>query len=191
MTTLAPPVEPFRRNRLGFGIAAVVSGVGAAGATAVANSFPGGHFSVALLAVALFGLTTVAWLVRAVLALAVRRFAPVLVVPPVLLGLVVGLGLTDLPLQARFAAARPAFEEAVAARGEAGLDAPCPERVGTYRIARCISVGSITHFYTDGGFLDAVGFAYAPDGVPADSYREGAMSYDLLRTPWYTFSQAF
>ena len=185
------PAVPFRRLRLGFGIAAVVSGIGATGTAAVADSFPGGHFTVALFAVALFGLTTVAWLVAAVLAVAARRFDPVLVVPPVLLGLVIGVGLTDLPLRARFAVARPAFEEAVAARGEAGSDAPCPERVGTFRIFWCSTDGSITHFYTSGGFLDAVGFAYAPDGVPADSYLEGAMSYDLLRTSWYTFSQAF
>lgn len=185
------PAVPFRRTRIAFGIAAVVSGVGATGTAAVADSFPGGHFSVALFAVALFGLTTVAWLVAAILAVAVRRFDPVLVVPPVLLALVVGVGLTDLPLQARFGAARPAFEEAVAARGEADPGAPCPGRVGTYRIVRCITVGSITHFYTGGGFLNAVGFAYAPDGVPADSNLEGAISYDLLRSPWYTFSQAF
>ena len=146
----------------------------------------------ALFAVAVFGLTTVAWLVAAVLALAARRFDPVLVVPPVLLALVVGVGLTDLPLRARFAAARPAFEEAVAARGEAGSGAPCPERAGTYRVLDCETEESITHFYTAGGFLDSVGFAYAPDGVPAGpGSGDEAVYYELLVFPWYTFSRSW
>lgn len=181
--------EPLRRTRIGFLVAAAVLAAWAATAAMIAASFPRGHFEWALLAMALFGLTAVAWLVSGILTLARRRFNLALLVPPVLLGLVLVADRLDLPRQARFAAARPAFENVIAARGEAGPGAPCPARIGTYRIGSCSTEGSVTRFSTGGGFLDAVGFAYAPDGVPAPTGGDGSVDYELLSGPWYTFSQ--
>ncbi len=51
--------------------------------------------------------------------------------------------------------------------------------------------GSITRFYVGGRFLDAVGFAYAPDGVPAETFGDGSVDYDILTGPWHTFSQSW
>lgn len=193
MTTAAPPAEPLplRRNRFAFTIAAGLLSVAAATVLTVAATFPRGHFELALWGIGLFGLAGVAWLVSGVLALAVRRFNVALLLPPVLFALMVGLDRSDLPLRARFAVARPAFENAVAARGEAGPGAPCPRRIASYGIGPCVTEGSITRFYTGGGFLDAVGFAYAPDGVPASTGGEGSVDYELLTGPWYTFSQSW
>lgn len=192
VTTSAPPVEPLRRNRLGFTIAAGVLAVAGATALTLAATYPRGHFEWALWGVGLFGLGVVAWLVSGVLALAVRRFSVALLLPPVLFGLMVGVDRTDLPLRARFAAARPAFEDAIAARGEAGPGAPCPDRIGSYQVSSCVTEESITRFTTAGGLLDSVGFAYAPDGVPASTGGgEGSVDYDLLTRSWYTFSQSW
>lgn len=191
MTTPAPPVRPFRRLRLAFTVATGVLTVAAATALTIAATYPRGDFAWGLWGVGLFGLAVVAWLVSGALALAVRRFSIALLLPPVLLGLTALADRADLPLRARFAAARPAFEEAVAARGEAGSGAPCPDRIGGYRVFSCVTEESVTRFSTAGGFLDSVGFAYAPDGVPATAVGEGAVDYDLVSRPWYTFSQSW
>jgi hypothetical protein len=145
----------------------VVAAVFGALASTVAGSFPTGHLLWALVSAGLVGLAAVAWLVAGVLGLAARRFDLAALVPPFLLAVAPLLAWIDLPLRARFAAARPAFEDVVAARSEGGPGAACPERIGTYRVFSCVTDGTITLFYTDGGFLDSVGFADAPDGVPA------------------------
>jgi hypothetical protein len=79
----------------------------------------------------------------------------------------------------------------VADRGEAGAGAACPERISTYRVSHCQTGSSITRFYTEGGFLDSVGFAYAPDGVPAPTGGDGSVSYEPMTGPWYTFRQSW
>jgi hypothetical protein len=85
----------------------------------------------------------------------------------------------------------PAFEDVVAARSEGGPGAACPERIGTYRVFSCVTDGTITLFYTDGGFLDSVGFAYAPEAVPAPTGGDVSVAYESMTRPWYTFSQSW
>ena len=188
----ADPPVPLRRTRLAFGLAG--TGLAAlAGSTGLAgSSFPDGHFSLALVSVGLGLAAGVAWLVAGILALVARRFGPNLLVPPLLVALVLILIGQDVPLRTRFAHARPAFERVVADRGEAGPGAPCPASIGTYRITRCETTGSVTRFYErDGGFLDSVGFAYAPDGTPAPSGGGGSVTYAPMAGPWYTFRQSW
>lgn len=188
----APPPVPFRRTRLAFGLTATGSAAVAGLAVLVGNSFPGGHFTLALLGVGVGLVAGVAWLVAVILALVARRFSVNVLVPPLLVGVALGLVTADSPLQARFALARPAFEGAIADRGAAGPGAVCPSWVGTYRISRCATSGSITLFYDrDGGFLDSVGFAYAPDGVPAPTGGDGSVAYAPMAGPWYTFQQSW
>jgi hypothetical protein len=141
------PVTPFRRLRLGFLIAAAVLAASGAIVGTLAASFPTGHLLWALGSAGLFELTVVAWLVAGALGLAARRFDWALLVPPMVVAAALVLAWLDLPLQTRFAAARPGFEQVVAARGEAGPGAPCPERIGTYRIVLCQTTDSITRFY--------------------------------------------
>jgi hypothetical protein len=43
----------------------------------------------------------------------------------------------------------------------------------------------------DGGFLDAVGFVYLPEGLPADPPTDTSITYAQLRGPWYTFVEAW
>jgi hypothetical protein len=131
------PVTPFRRLRLGFLIAAAVLAASGAIVGTLAASFPTGHLLWALGSAGLFELTVVAWLVAGALGLAARRFDWALLVPPIVVAAALVLAWLDLPLQTRFAAARPGFEQVIAARGEAGPGALCPERIGTYRIVLC------------------------------------------------------
>ena len=98
----------------------------------------------------------------------------------------------ELPLLARFALARPAFDQVIADRGEAGPGAPCPDRIGSYRIRTCRTIGSDTYFTErDGGFLNSVGFVYLPEGVPTDPPTSTSITYAQLRGPWYTFVEAW
>ena len=154
----------------------------------VAAGFPSGLFVGALWSAGLIGLAAVAWLAAGILGLAARQFDVFLVLPPILLAGALVAAWLDLPLQIRFAATRPAFEKAVAARGEAGSVA-CPARIGSYRVFRCVTDRTITRFYTDGGFLNPVGFGYAPTGVPAPSGGDGSVSYRPPSGSWYTFTE--
>lgn len=181
--------------RTGLAIAVVVGAWVSAATIAWAGSYPGGNLAVVVAALVLVGLTGVVWLVLAVTDAVVRRFA-LLVTLAVLAGLVIGgsgiAARIELPLLARFAASRPAFDQVIADRGEAGPGAPCPRRIGSYRILSCRTLGSDTYFRArDGGFLDSVGFVYLPEGVPTDPPTGTSITYGQLRGPWYSFVEAW
>lgn len=95
----------------------------------------------------------------------------------------------ELPLLARFALARPAFDRVVAERVAAGDHAElCPAWIGTYRIGNCRTVGTDTYFTErDGGFLNGVGFAYLPEGPPSDPPTVSSITYGQLRGSWYWY----
>ena len=157
--------------RTGLAIAVVVGAWLAAATIGWAASYPSADLTVAFVAVVLVVLTGVAWLVVTVSELVRRRFA-VAVALTVTAGLVIGsAGIAariELPLLARFALARSAFDQVIADRGEAGPDAPCPSRIGTYRILSCRTIGSDTYVHArDGGFLSSqprrAGYGVVPD----------------------------
>lgn len=160
-----------------------------------AGSYPGGHYAVALGAVVLIGLTAVAWLTVAVTEVAARRLALPVALAVLAVLVVGGAGFAariELPLLARFALSRPAFDQVIADRGEAGPGASCPRRIGSYRILSCRTLGSDTYFRArDGGFLDSVGFVYLPEGVPVDPPSGTSITYAQLRGPWYSFVEAW
>jgi hypothetical protein len=181
--------------RTGLAIAVVVGAWLSAATIGWAGSYPGSNLAVVVAALVLVGLTGVVWLVLAVTEAVVRRFV-LLVTLAVLAGLVIGgsgiAARIELPLLARFAASRPAFDQVIADRGEAGPAAPCPRRIGTYRILSCRTLGSDTYFRArDGGFLDSVGFVYLPEGVPTDPPTGTSITYGQLRGPWYSFVEAW
>jgi hypothetical protein len=160
-----------------------------------AASYPSADLAVVFVALVLVALTGLAWLVLTISEIVLRRFA-LAVALTVLAGLVIGgAGIAariELPLLARFAASRPAFDQVIADRGEAGPGAPCPRRIGSYRILSCRTLGSDTYFRArDGGFLDSVGFVYLPEGVPTDPPTGTSITYGQLRGPWYSFVEAW
>lgn len=181
--------------RTGLAIGVLVGAWVTAVTIAWAGSYPGGNLAFAFAALVLVGLTGLAWLVLAITEAAVRRFV-LLVTLAALAGVTIGGSAIairiELPLLARFAASRPAFDQVIADRGEAGPGAPCPRRIGSYRILSCRTIGSDTYFHArDGGFLDSVGFVYLPEGVPVDPPSGTSITYGQLRGPWYSYVEAW
>ena len=186
-------VPRFRRNRLGFAIATIALAVCATMLALLGLSHPFGQLQFSLLSWVLAGLAAVAWLILTAMSMVARRWAKALAIPPLLTLAVLLAGQLELTLHARFAAARPAFEDAIVARGEAQPGAPCPSRVGSYRVSECSTTAdSVTRFYDrDAGLDERAGFAYAPDGIPSPTDAANPISYEPLGGPWYVFTARF
>ena len=161
--------------RTGLAIAVLVGTWSSAVTIAWAGSYPDGGLVATMVAVVLVGLTGVAWLILAISELA-RRTIPLVVtmtlIPVVIIG---GAGFAariELPLLARFALSRPAFDQVIADRGEADPGAPCPTRIGSY-VSRWRTIGSDTYLGHRAGrwFLDSVGFVYARGGTDRSADR--------------------
>lgn len=161
----------------------------------LAGSYVTGNLIAGLVAALLAVVTGLVWFVLVVVEVAGRRLrlavtATVLAV--LMIGGSAGASRIELPLLARFAASRSAFDAVIAERGEAGPGAVCPGWIGSYRIGSCRTVDSATYFTErDGGFLNSVGFAYlpeGPDGVPSSG---PSTTYGQLQGPWYWFVEAW
>lgn len=177
-----------QRLRVVFGALVVVGSVVAGAAALWAGSGPGGDLGAVMVAFAAAVVTLLVFGGLVVVCVLDRRFAVPLLVPPLVFGAVWLADRSDLPLRARFAQARPAFERTVLDRA-AGSETVCPTWAGSYRVLSCRTVGPDTFFAVRGGFLDDVGFAHRPrGGQPAgpDSVR-----YEPLSGPWYTYSIPF
>ena len=190
------PPRPRWRPPLPIPILAVAAPVVAASVWIWAASYPSSHLIFSMLGLVL-GLVAAALLIVFGVIGLVRRT----LVPAVIIGLVLLVGgfavpATGLPLPARFALHRAAFDRVVAVPPD--QPAGCPDWIGTYRIRGCSVVGTGYLYYeADGGFLGGVGFAYLPDGperaqraVPEDPTADGLgpLTYRPLTGRWYTFS---
>jgi hypothetical protein len=141
------------------------------------------------------GLTGLAWLILAITELAGRRLPLAVTMAVIPLLVIGGTGFAariELPLLARFALSRPAFDQVIADRGETAPGAPCPKRIGSYRIRSCRTIGSDTYYTArDAGLLDSVGFVYLPEGAPIDPPTNTSIRYAQLRGPWYSFVETW
>lgn len=177
-------------------VAVLVSSWLTAAAILWAGSYPTGGLVVGLVAAGLLVVTGVLWLVLVVAELPKRRVGLVFLTAAVALVLIGGSALVariELPLLARFVLARSSFDRVVAERaaGDASAD-HCPAWIGTYRISNCRTIGTDTYFTErDGGFLNSVGFAYLPDGPPADPPTVSSITYSQLRGSWYWYNEAW
>lgn len=188
MSTAASPVLRRTRRVLEVALTVITSTAGVVSLWSV--SYPSGDFGWTLTAMfsAILGLVVFTGLT--VVSAVSRRFSVGLLVPVIAATVTLVAVRFDLPLQARFAQAQPGFERAILDRGEAGPSAPCPDRIGSYRVFGCYTAGSDTFFATPGGFLDTVGFAYLPEGVPATS-DDRLITFEHLNGPWYTYVEAW
>lgn len=181
--------------RTGLAIAVVIGAWSAAATIAWAASYPSADLVVGFGAVVLVALTGLAWLVVTISEVVLRGFALAMALTVMALIFIGGAGIAariELPLLARFALARSAFDQVIADRGEAGPDAPCPLWIGSYRIRSCRTIGSDTYFHArNGGFLDSVGFVYLPEGEPVDPPSDTSITYVQLRGPWYSYVEAW
>lgn len=139
------------------------------------------------------------WLVRLITAIQRRSFSlPPVVAPVVALGMAV-LFLSPLPLQARFALSRPAFDQEVRSLpldkgqgGSLGL-------VGSYRIARWSRAadGVLFDEANGTGVGERAGFAYLPKGVPEtwtqpdpDLPGPHVIAWQELAGSWYSWEMS-
>ncbi|MGW6913362.1 hypothetical protein ACWGB8_06000 [Kitasatospora sp. NPDC054939] len=96
----------------------------------------------------------------------------------------------DVPQEARFAVGRSAmtsFADQALAEVARGGRLPQPERVGTYQVSKVEAVGTgLRLSVRNSGMFELTGFAYLPDGPPADS--RGGVTYTRRSGPWYTWT---
>lgn len=173
------------------------------------TSVPGSMFDLAIASSALLSCTSLVWAGRTVLYGIARirgrasgRAASLLVVPLVWL-VAAGLIVADVPLRARWALSRGAFEDAVADIGPADRDGAVsgdwhavdvPGRIGLYDITAAYTVDEGVIFYEpNGAFIDDAGFAYLPGG-PSDALENGRFempTYRHLGGDWYAWTASW
>ncbi|MET8795117.1 hypothetical protein ABZV91_01435 [Nocardia sp. NPDC004568] len=134
-----------------------------------------------LLTGALLGLA-VLWAICAVFGLIRYRAWLLSVVAPVLVLAAVAAVYSGAAEQVGWRVSKAALDEAAAqcvARSE-------PGRIGVYAIEWVDRTADGCHFYTGGGFLDPVGFAYLPEGPPPER-RSSETIYRQYDGSWYRF----
>ncbi|RZU76974.1 hypothetical protein EV384_5686 [Micromonospora kangleipakensis] len=175
-------------------------GVGGAGCLSWAFSVPGFAVLIAMAAVAILGVAVVLWTVGAQLSHSAGRTWPWwLPLAPAMAVVMLVLLVTGVPLRARWALSRDAFEAVVAELPErspaTGFDpVPVPTTVGSYRITRAYLVsGGVVFYEENGAFFDDAGFAYLPDG-PTPSLGNGSFESPVFRPlggGWYRWTASW
>ncbi|WP_194814360.1 hypothetical protein [Nocardia sp. XZ_19_385] len=147
------------------------------------NTGTEGEFFVGLFGLlALLGLGVV-WIIITIIGLlAYRTFLASLITPLIVL---TGMGLAwaEIPQKLAWWASRDALGRAASTCDEHGDSG----RIGVYTITRVQRTPDGCLFYTDGGFLNRVGFAHLPGGAPATP--PAVMQYTSLGGPWYRFME--
>lgn len=158
-------------------------------------SFPGFHFVLivlfwpTLLAAAVWvirGLTYLRAIERGTGAGTSRWFA----VAPVGALLLLAIVVADLPLRARWATSRSAFDRAV----DDTLPVGSERRIGSFTITTIRRVeGGVLFYEKAGSFMDDAGFAYLPGG-PTPDLASGSLEnprWNDLGGGWYAFTASW
>lgn len=149
---------------------------------------------------AVAGIVWVVWLAVA----RPRRWRQLLgfAVAPAMVTVVVLLLATGVPLQARWAKSRDAFNQVVkalpaataAASGDRWISIDVPSTIGGYRISCAYRVpGGVVFYEEHGSGLDDAGFAYLPDG-PTASLENGSFespTFRRLGKGWYAWTASW
>ncbi|MGC5021853.1 hypothetical protein [Micromonospora sp. DT47] len=177
-------------------------GVGVAGAGILlwAFSFPGYAVFVAAGGLAVLGVAALLWVVGAQLSYGSGRTWPWwLPIAPVMAVVVLALLVTGVPLRARWALSRAAFETVVAEMPASTaatrfdrVDAPAT--IGGYRIISAYLVpGGVVFYEAHGAFFDDAGFAYLPGG-PSPTLGNGSFESPTFRPlggGWYRWTASW
>ncbi|MEV2223943.1 hypothetical protein AB0E01_29255 [Nocardia vinacea] len=119
--------------------------------------------------------------------IAYRTYLLTLLAPVLVLG-AFALLLTGVMPKLSWWISRDAFTEVGTACAATSSD----RWIGVYHIRHIGKYDGGCLFYTDGGLLDSVGFAYMPDGVPAAAHPGYArIEYTPFEGAWYRFSEPF
>jgi hypothetical protein len=122
-------------------------------------------------------------------------------IAPVAGVLVVAIGVTGLPLQARWGVSEGAFDaraDALVARVERGDARPGStlirdDRVALYTVrwAHVDGDGNVFFSIAGSGFIDSGGFARLPDGPPAPKDEFDREEFEHLGGDWYLWLEPF
>ncbi|MFI7003822.1 hypothetical protein [Nocardia sp. NPDC050175] len=149
-----------------------------------------GSFLGFMAAIFVLGLAAIGWLVPALVAMLYYRTFMLGLIAPAIVAITFALLHTDIPRSVGWALSEGSLERAEVRCTDTGL-------IGVYLVTHASRRAAGCHFYTDGGFMDSVGIAHLPNGVPADAVaeggpiRDGQYGYWHINGPWYRFSQAF
>jgi hypothetical protein len=165
-----------------------------------AASVPGTIFMAWLVGHVLLALAGPLWVALVIIDLRRRArrqwwfFKRSLAVAPVLVCLMFGALLTNLPFHIRWSAERPAFDRLAAQSSKlSDQDDTSTKHVGGalgYDITETRVVSHNVLFYeASGDFPYDAGLAYLPHGVPADLSQFGVSGVDFnhVQGPWYTW----
>lgn len=190
-------IPPARRSRVADWLFYSLVALACLGLLYVA-SLPGSPLIWLLPALGLWLAVGIVWLVRLISAIQRRSFTPSLVIAPLVVLVLVALFLSPLPLQARFALSRSAFEQAVRSLPENQAEGGSLGMVGTYRISEWTRTGDGVLFYSASGtgLVDQAGFAYSPNGVPkaltnSDDPGFEVLGWQDLGGGWYSWQASW
>jgi hypothetical protein len=164
-------------------------------------SYPGGDFFLFAMASLVLGCFALLWILKLLAAVQRRDRAWIwFAVAPMCGVAVLALLVADVPLQARWALSRGAFEDvaesAIAPAGGSSswAEVNVPERIGLYDVVSAVRVPQGVIFWeATGNFMDDAGFAYLPDG-PAEVEANGSFEsprFHHLDGPWYTWTASW
>jgi hypothetical protein len=170
----------------------------AAGCLLWAFSVPGFSAILAGAALLVLGLATPLWAAGAE---ALRRvgWSWWFLVAPAMGMAVIALLVAGMPLQARWALGRGAFETVVDDLPETPIGSErtvlhVPARLGSYRIIAAYHVpGGVLFYEANGALFNDAGFAYLPDG-PTASLENGSFESPVFRHlggPWYSWTASW
>jgi len=164
-----------------------------AAATLVAFSPPGGYFIIIVLGFWVWLVVGLTWLGRFIGNVAVQRPIGIRgwttwLVAPVIVLVSAGAIHQDIPLVLRFRISEPAMTRFAKHTLVEPTGNP-PDRVGLYKVGRVEMLdGGVGFTVAGAGIVDESGFAYSPQGPPAEG---GGNSYEHLGGDWYLWEQDF
>lgn len=174
------------------------------------HSYTGFNVYLFMVAIGLLYVVAGVWVIVAIWSIVKKRIQLGLIIAPLLLGVLMLLSGTTLPLKARFMFSAPAFNQIVKEVGEPSvkplpdpvpesvlnaawtkMPGECPERVGSFKLGQCqVFPAGYLFIDTEGTlFGGQTGIAYLPHEIPPvpDPYRYDWPEFRHLQGHWYAF----
>ena len=153
-------------------------------------SAPGAYFfaaAVSLLVWLAFGVLLITRMIALLARQPVRRDLLAVWTGALFVGLLVfAAGVSDVPLEVRFALSEDAMNDTALAVANGSKDPATIDRIGLWNVDGAERLGDGMRFTVeDAGFWEGVGFAYEPNGLPPVLRDE---SYDHWRGQWYIWT---
>ncbi|MEV6769443.1 hypothetical protein AB0N05_12540 [Nocardia sp. NPDC051030] len=146
-------------------------------------SMSAGDFELFFLAGLGLAICGIAWLITTIVlgARGGNPRLPLVFLTPLIVLITLGLYLTDVPAAVGWKLSKSSLDSAAATCTRTG-------RIGVYTITSTSRRNNACFLYTDGGWINSIGFAHYPtDPPPPSPYYH----YEHLDGPWYQFTERF